>query len=108
MGVHTKTIVGRTQAAGAFVVSLDAAQADGYFTHQIQVEVSAPPSAGALNLEIRNTAASAFEPVDGSIDLVGGPRIHIFHAFIGALRITPVGFDADKTFTVHLMSGGDS
>jgi len=97
---------GKTQADGAFTVLLGAS--DKFCRHQVQVEVSATPSAGTLEVAIRSPGATNFVPLDGSFDLTGTEFLKTFGpCFAAEIRFTPASFDADKTYNVIVTSGVD-
>lgn len=104
--LFNSVMTGKTQADGAVSVLLGAF--DRYLRHQVQVEVSATPSAGTLAVAVRSPGATGFVTLDGSFDLTGTERLKTFGpCFAAEIRFTPVGFDADKTYNVILTSGED-
>ncbi len=76
--------------------------------HQIQVEVSAQPSIGSLAVEYKTPGATEYVTASGSpIDLTALNKAAAFrldHAFIEAIKFTPTGLDADKTYSVIVTS----
>jgi hypothetical protein len=76
--------------------------------HQIQVEVSAQPSAGTLAVEYKTPGASEYVTAAGSpIDLTVLNKAAAFrldNVFIESIRFTPTGFDADKTYSIIMAS----
>ena len=104
--IFVNKIENRTQALGAFTVELG--HHDRACRHQIQVEVSATPSAGTLAVEVRSPKAEDFCPVaDNIIDLTSTELLKVLsdYAFVAEFRFTPTSFDADKTFNVIITSG---
>lgn len=76
--------------------------------HQIQVEVSAQPAAGTLAIEYKTPGATEYVPVTGSpvalTALNKAAAYRIDNVFIGSFRFTPTGLDADKTWSVIVVS----
>lgn len=94
----------KSQADGSFTIALGAS--DFFCRHQIQVEVSATPSAGTLAVAVRSTNATEFVALDGSFDLTGSELLKIFGpCFAAEIRFTPSGFDTGKTYNVIVTSG---
>jgi hypothetical protein len=94
----------KTQADDAFTISLGASHI--FCCHQIQVEVSATPSAGTLKVAVRSPNSTAFTALDGSFDLTGTELLKTFGpCYAAEIRFTPSGFDSDKTYNVIVTSG---
>jgi hypothetical protein len=76
--------------------------------HQIQVEVSAQPAAGTLAVEYKTPGATEYVAASGSpIDLTALNKAaawRLDNVFIEAFRFTPSGLDADKTYSVIVVS----
>lgn len=97
-------VLSKAQADGSFSIALGAS--DFFCWHQIQVEVSATPSAGTLAVAVRSTNATEFVALDGSFDLTGSELLKTFGpCFAAEIRFTPAGFDAGKTYNVIVTSG---
>jgi len=104
MELFNSTVRGKTQSDDAFDVDLGIA--DRFCYHQIQVEVSATPSAGSLNVSICSPGATNFVSL-GTIDMTGLELVKTFGpCFVGKMRFTPVSFDTGKTYNVIVSSGG--
>ena len=98
-------VVDKTQADGSFELPLGVA--DKFFHHQIQVELSATPSSGELTVEVKSPGAQDYSPLDGEFDLADGSLVKTFGpAFVSSFRFTLTNFDADKTVSVTVVSGG--
>ena len=76
--------------------------------HQIQIEVSAQPTAGSLAVEYKTPGATEYVAASGSpIDLTAlntAAAFRLDNVFIDAIRFTPAGLDADKTYSVIVTS----
>lgn len=76
--------------------------------HQIQVEVSAQPSAGTLKMEILTPGATEYVEVSGSpVDLTVLNKAAIWrldNVFVESFRFTPTDLDAAKTYNVIVAS----
>jgi hypothetical protein len=76
--------------------------------HQIQVEVSAQPSVGVLAVEYKTPGATEYVAASGSpIDLTVLNKAAAFrldNLFIEAIKFTPTGLDAEKTYSVIVTS----
>lgn len=92
----------------------DKSQADGHQiitpedrsarSHQIQLDVSGPPSGGTLGVEIRTPGASGYKSI-GSMDMTDSEEhVQQFSGFVDSIRLTPVGFDAGLTYSVVVYS----
>ncbi len=103
--VHTESVALQTQADGAF--EIDLTHFENLYRHQMQVEVSATPSAGTLTVKVKTPGATTFQDIDaGVIDLTATLQPLELEARVSALEFTPAGFDADKTYSVIVASGG--
>lgn len=92
----------KTQADGAQTVSLEAF--DDALTHQLHTEVSATPTAGTLTVSIKTYGASGFVDLTDTIDLTS-IAVMQFTGYATEIQITPTGFDADKTYSIYIISG---
>lgn len=76
--------------------------------HQLQIEVSAQPSVGTMAIAIKTPGASVFTVIDSAIDLTAltatNGKIIDIEASVEAIKITPTGLDAGKTFNAYLVS----
>jgi hypothetical protein len=72
----------------------------------VAVVVSATPAAGTLTVAIRTPGSTDYVSI-GSIDLVNGPYVVTFEAFADSLQLTPVLFDAAKTYSVYVASANE-
>lgn len=76
--------------------------------HQIQIEVSAQPSAGTLKIEYLTPGATEYIEVAGSpIDMTAlnkAAAYRLDNVFVESFRFTPTSFDADKTYGVVVAS----
>jgi hypothetical protein len=103
---HIMKALAKTQANGAQTLGNRGFE---YLPHhQIQLEVSAQPSAGTLKVEYLTPGATEYVEVSGSpVDLTALNKATAFrldNVFIESFRFTPVGFDADKTYNVIVTS----
>ena len=97
----------KTQADGVFSILLGAS--DRFCRHQVQVEVSATPDAGALAVAVRSPGATDFVALDGAIDMTGTDLLKTFGpVFVAEIQFTPTSFDAGKTYNVIVVSGADA
>ncbi len=100
--IYKNELLTKTQADGVQTVSLnifDEAQLS-----QIHIAVSATPAAGTLTVSIRTPGAATYVDLAPTIDLTD-PSIFQFWGFADSIRLTPTGFDADKTYTATIISG---
>ena len=104
--VITPRISGKTQANGAFVIEMGNAAQTANF-HQIKASYSAAPSAGTLAIEGQAIGENSFDAL-GTIDLVSGPLIYTFNGHYDYLQVTPTGFDADKDYSINLISSNEA
>lgn len=102
IGAVKNSITGKTQADGAQVIGLQ--NADSALIHQIHVEVSATPTAGTLTVEVKTPGATDYIAVSGTIDLTSIALFKI-EGLAESIRVTPSGFDADKSYDVYVTSG---
>ena len=104
MIVHTPQ-KGQTQTAGAFefVFKGSGLRAN---SHHIQVEVSAAPSGGTLDVDGRAIGSTTFQFL-GQIDLTATSLAYIFEGNWSAVQCTPTSFDVGKTFNTYLTSTGE-
>ncbi len=76
--------------------------------HQIQIEVSAQPSAGTLKIEYLSPGSTEYVEVSGSpvalTTLNKAAAFRLDDVFVDSLRFTPTSFDADKTYNVIVTS----
>lgn len=103
---HKIEILDKTQADG--VETLGNAGFEHLPNHQIQIEVSAKPSAGSLKIEFRTPGAVEYtEPDDSPVDMTTIDKAVCFRlndVFADSFRITPTSFDAAKTYSVIIVS----
>lgn len=105
MKLFNEAISGKTQADGAFSVSL--LGADRFLYHQIQVSLSAVPDAGSLAVAVKSPGAAGFVPIDGTFVLTGTELLKTFGpVFAEAIQFTPTDLDSDVTYGVVVTSGG--
>lgn len=101
--IFTGSVVDKAQADGAQVISLGAD--DKYREHQIQLEVSAVPDAGSLDVAIKTPGATAFKTIE-TIDMTDiNDHLKQFKYYASQIQFTPTGFDAAKTYSVYMASG---
>lgn len=104
-GLMTRAVTGKTTALGAFEIDLE-----GYESmrkHQLAIVVSATPEAGTLTVDIKTPGSSEFVNI-GTIDLVNGPYAVVFEAYAEAIQLTPVLYDAAKTYDVYYTCGNEA
>ena len=103
---HILSALAKTQADGAQV--LGNAGYEWLPDHQIQIEVSAQPSAGTLKIEYRTPGAAEYvEAVGSPVDLTTLNKaiaLRLDDVYSDSFRFTPVSFDADKTYNVIVAS----
>jgi len=96
-----KTVEDKSQADGHQIVTPADRSAR---SHQIQLDVSGPPSGGVLGVEVRTAGASGYVSI-GSIDMTDSSEyVQQFTGFADSIRLTPVGFDAGLTYSVVVYS----
>jgi hypothetical protein len=96
---RTFKLIAKTQANGVQTMSLS-----GYERaqiHQVQVDLSAIPANGTLDIAIRTPGAENYNSI-GDVDLVNGPYIVYFEAYCDAIQFTPTDFDLDKNYSVNV------
>ena len=84
-----KTEIGKTQAGGAFTITVSPDAVE----HQISVDITGSPTAGTLTVAARPPGGSAYQSVNGVIDLVNGPLINTLFGHFDSLQFTPSGYD---------------
>ena len=103
---HSLKVTGKTQADGA--VALGNKGFEFLPHHQIQIEVSAQPSAGTLKVEYKTPSATEYvEAVGSPVDMTALNKAACFrldNLYSEAFRVTPTSFDADKTYNVIIQS----
>jgi hypothetical protein len=76
--------------------------------HQIQIEVSAQPSAGTLKIEYLTPGATEYIEVSGSpvvlTALNKAAAYRLDNVFVESFRFTPTSLDSDKTYSVIIAS----
>lgn len=103
---HILKSLGNAQAGGA--VTLGNKGFEYLPHHQIQVEVSAQPSAGSLAVEYKTPGATEFvtasiSPINlTTLNKAGAYRLDNIYA--EAFRFTPTSLDSGKTFSVIVCS----
>jgi len=101
--IFSAAVINKMQLGGPQTISLEGA--DRYREHQLQLQVSATPTGGTLDVAIRSPGAAAFASI-GSIDMTDPTKYVLqFTAFMAELKLTPSGFDVLKTYSVYLTSG---
>ena len=95
----TFKLSGKAQADGAQTVDL--AGYERANTHQVQIDVSATPSAGTMDVSIQTPGADGYVSL-GDIDLVNGPLAVQFQGYADSIRLAPSSFDADKTYSASI------
>lgn len=105
---YNKTsLTGLTQAGGAQTLTLSAGDQNFY---QIYITTSAAPTAGTLALSVAYPDSNTFvalKDADGnaiSITMNDPQAVVVEYAVISKLRVTPTSFDADKTYSVFVLS----
>lgn len=108
-----KYLLSSTQAGGAVAVStdIDGFIARGHQRYSIQAEVTntatgepAVATAGTLSVRGRVKGATQYQEL-GVVNLVA-PNIAVFTAYLGDIEAESIGFDADKTWKLHIVAGG--
>jgi len=103
---HTLKALTKTQANGAQTLGNRGFEYLPF--HQIQVEVSAQPSAGTLKIEYLTPGATEYIEVAGSpIDMTGlnkAAAYRLDNVFVESFRFTPTSLDGDKTYSVIVTS----
>lgn len=103
---HTLKALAKTQANGAQTLGNRGFE---YLPHhQIQIEVSAQPTAGTLKVEYLTPGATEYVEVSGSpIDLTALNKAAAFRldgVFVESFRFTPAGLDSNKTYNAIVAS----
>ncbi len=103
---HQAKLSAKTQEDGAQVVGYKGQEYLPF--HQIQIEVSAQPTAGTLAIEYRTPGASEYVTVTGSpVDLTElnkATALRVNNCFVEAWRFTPSDLDEAKTYNVIIQS----
>lgn len=101
----TASITGKTQAMGAqeinVIGSLDMHR-DAKRHWQVQIVPSATPSVGTMAVAVKTPGASGYSTLTTTIDMTGTELLVSFDAAAESIRLTPTGFDADKTYSAYL------
>lgn len=84
-----------TQADGA--QTFDLLGFEMSYHHQLQIVLSATPTAGTLTVSARTPGATAYVDI-GTIDMTGTDLINTFDVYADSVKITPASFDAAKTY----------
>jgi len=104
MNILTKT--GLTQADGA--ETFDLKEENAFATQQLQIEVSAQPTVGTLAIAAKSPGGTVFSVLDSTIDMTvltaTNAKIVQIDVLAEAIKITPTGFDAGKTYNAILVS----
>ena len=103
--LYKTSVVGISQASGEQVLDVRDTQVLGQNAKknwQIQVEVSAVPAAGTLAIAYKSPGATQFVDAGVTIDLTAGNQVEKLTFLADYIRLTPAGFDSDKTFSVYL------
>jgi hypothetical protein len=103
---HTLKALAKTQANGAQALGNRGFE---YLPHhQIQIEVSAQPSAGTMKIEYLTPGATEYVEVSGSpVDLTAlnkAAAYRLDNVFVESFRFTPTSLDADKTYNIVIAS----
>jgi hypothetical protein len=111
--IQQKTLLLKSQADGAQALGLrlevanSSSATEGLVNptkHQIQIEESATPSAGTLAIAGRNPGATDHALI-GTVNLTDvAELLQIIEGVYDSLQFTPTGFDADKTYSIHVVS----
>lgn len=106
--IKTNQILEAAQGDGAQTITLG--NFDSAMLHQIQVAVSAAPTAGTLTVAIRTPASSTYSNLPWTIDLtdLATNSVFQFTGFATHIRFTPTGFDVGKTYTIDICTGNRS
>ena len=103
---HTLKALAKTQADGAQVIGNRGFEYLPF--HQIQIEVSAQPSAGTLKVEYKTPGATEYVEATGSpIDLTAlnkSAAYRLDNVYVESFRLTPTSLDADKTYSAIIVS----
>ncbi len=104
--LFTASVEDKAQADGA--QAIESGVADRMREHQLAVVVSATPTSGALEVSVRQPGApaAAFKKI-GEVDLTSTTEADLMPQWRGIVaewKFTPVGFDADKTYSVYIAS----
>uniref|UniRef100_A0AAU6W2J7 Uncharacterized protein n=1 Tax=Pseudomonas phage Touem01 TaxID=3138548 RepID=A0AAU6W2J7_9VIRU len=103
-----KTYTGQTQGKGVFVIPLD----PSFSRIQVDVEASSAATGGTLKLQFVTpglTAPKSFlddSKAAISINMAAPYPVSMSDLSLSQLIVTPVGFDADKSFTVGIVQSG--
>lgn len=103
---HFLKLLAKTQANGAQTLGNKGYE---YLPHhQIQIEVSAQPSAGTMKIEYLTPGAAEYVEAEGSpVDLTALNKAGAYRlddVFVEAFKFTPTSFDAAKTYNVIIAS----
>lgn len=106
MALNILTLSEKTQANGAQTFTLQ--EQNNFDRHQLQIEVSAQPSAGTMAIAVKSPGSDVFCTIDSSIDLTAltatNGKIVDIDVFAEAIKITPSSLDGDKTYNAILVS----
>lgn len=98
------TVLLKTQAQGAQEFS-SLGVFDSARLHQLAVITSAVPAAGVLQVAIKPVDSTTYITLPDTVPLTSAPVIYQWYGFASQIQVTPVGFDADKTYSVYLTVG---
>lgn len=102
--LFTASVTGKTQAGGA--VEINMKQKFGGSVPkkfwQVQIVPSATPAVGTMAIAIKSPGSSAYAALTTTIDLTGTELLASFEAAVEAIKLTPTGFDADKTYAAYI------
>ena len=103
--INAESVTDKSQADGAQTISLGSD--DKFRQHQLQVELSATPTAGTLDIAIKTPGASAFITLTSlQMDLTSGNQVvHFGPYYASQIKLTPTSLDAGKTWSAFLISG---
>jgi hypothetical protein len=102
--IKSLTLLTKTQAQGAQEFA-SLGVFDSARLHQLAVFTSATPAAGVLQVAIKPVDSSSYITLSDTIPLTAAPVIYQWYGFAAQLQVTPIGFDADKTYSVYLTIG---
>ena len=96
---RTFKLLTKTLADGAQTIDVSGYERNRVW--QIQIEVSATPTAGTLAIGARTPGASSHVSI-GTVDLTAAPAIVDFTGFADSFQLTPASLDADKTYSAYV------
>lgn len=107
----SEDVITSTQAGGAASAAINA-RYDGarYHHHTVQAEVTitatgAPATATAGTLSVRGRLPGATGYQELGVIALTAPEPAVFDGFYDSIEAVSTGFDADKTWTLNVVSG---